>query len=415
MPEQTCACFRGEAKLSGGKLAAITVCLAADPSAPTVPSQPVRIVSCRIDGDFFLEGGAAAATVIDRLERRMEGFAPPIEPGLVERELGQVISAHEGRLIGADAATMTRAFLRALSQGGVQPPETDDRPGPAVGGSGDLLRVADLDVADLSEWRRRWGHLPLRVSVDEPRPPAEQVALDLAMVRAVREGSQPPTLRIWNLTAPTVVIGRFQSLGAEVDQERARELGFTVVRRVTGGGAMFAQPDDVITYSLTVPASFADGLDTASTYRLNDLWLLEGLGRLGFDVGWSGMNDIASRRGKIGGAAQRRLPGGPGEDGGILHHDMLSYRMDADLMLQVLKVSDEKMRDKAVRSARSRVDPLSAQTALGRRQLVTALLEGLPDLAPRARLAPVGGHVVCAARRLAAERFSQAAWTAYIV
>ena len=47
--------------------------------------------------------------------------------------------------------------------------------------------------------------------------------------------------------APAVVLGRFQSIRNEVNEEAAREHGIQVVRRMTGSGAMFVETKNVIT------------------------------------------------------------------------------------------------------------------------------------------------------------------------
>ena len=65
----------------------------------------------------------------------------------------------------------------------------------------------------------------------------------------------PPTLRFWGRYLPEVVIGRFQAVSNELDEETARAYGVGILRRTTGGGAMFVEPRDVITYSMCVPLS----------------------------------------------------------------------------------------------------------------------------------------------------------------
>ena len=69
------------------------------------------------------------------------------------------------------------------------------------------------------------------------------------------------------------------------------------------------------------------------------------------------LNDIASPAGKIAGAAQKRLAGGA-----VLHHVTMAYDIDADKMLEVLRIGREKMSDKGIKSANKRVDPLRSQT-----------------------------------------------------
>ena len=72
-------------------------------------------------------------------------------------------------------------------------------------------------------------------------------------------------------------------------------------------------------------------------------------------------NDIASEKGKIGGAAQKRFAAGA-----VLHHVTMSYDIDADKMLEVLRIGREKMSDKGTKSANKRVDPMRSQTGLTR-------------------------------------------------
>ena len=88
---------------------------------------------------------------------------------------------------------------------------------------------------------------------------------------------------------------------------------------------------------------------------------------------FAGLNDIASQYGKIGGAAQRRFPVGPG--GAVLHHVTMAYDIDAAKMNRVLNTSREKMSDKAVKSAVKRVDPMKSQTGLSRARIVEHLID----------------------------------------
>lgn len=159
----------------------------------------------------------------------------------------------------------------------------------------------------------------------------------------------------------------------EVNLDIAKQLGFDVVRRCTGGGAMFIEPGNTITYSLYAPLDFVQGVSIEESYRLCDWWLVEALRELGLDVRFTGLNDIASQYGKIGGAAQRRFPVGSG--GAVLHHVTMAYDIDAAKMSRVLNTSREKMSDKAVKSAVKRVDPVKSQTGLSRARIVEHLID----------------------------------------
>ena len=154
--------------------------------------------------------------------------------------------------------------------------------------------------------------------------------LDVEWAREVAAGTREPTLRFWEWAEPAVVIGRFQSLEDEVNTAVAQKEGFTVVRRCTGGGAMFIEPGNTITYSLYAPFDFTQGISIEESYRLCDFWLVRALKELGLDVRFAGLNDIATQYGKLGGAAQRRFTPVEGGPGAILHHVTLAYDIDAE-------------------------------------------------------------------------------------
>ena len=402
--------MRGECKTPGGKLVGVSVVRGGE-----------GFWQCHLDGDFFIDGDdTEVRTVLDRAERVLERFVPdafaiaavpPVagQGGVmsdtlesvgtgdrqacvkhhVEHAIRDVLDGHPNvRLLGSDAHAVATAFMRAFAHadmGTMQAAQVSLRSGVsmhepnalAASGTG-AENAEEQDV----QWHERWLQLAPEVVLDAPRDPQEQMDTDVQWAREVAEGLRKPTMRFWQWSAPCVVIGRFQSLRDEVHEDVAREEGLQVVRRSTGGGAMFIEPGNTITYSLYAPADFAAGIDIAHSYRLCDAWLIQALRGLGLDVRFSGLNDIASQYGKIGGAAQRRFPAprGSADTGGggaILNHVTLAYDIDAEKMGRVLNVSQEKMRDKAVRSAVKRVDPLKRQTGMGRDELVGYLMRSL--------------------------------------
>lgn len=389
--------IRGEYKTPGGKLSGVSVAYGSD-----------GLWRCRLDGDFFIDGDdREVRAVLEQVERVLERFAPDAGDGMaadtpgrvsgtellmehrVEHAICDVLDGHPNvRLLGSDAHAVATAFVRAFAhadRGTMQAAQVPLRSSVsmheqnALAASGTGAENAEERDA---QWHERWLQLAPEVVLDTPRDPQEQMDTDVQWAREVTEGLRGPTMRFWQWSAPCVVIGRFQSLRDEVHEDVAREEGLQVVRRSTGGGAMFIEPGNTITYSLYAPADFAAGIDIAHSYRLCDAWLIHALRGLGLDVRFSGLNDIASQYGKIGGAAQRRFPAprGSADTGGggaILHHVTLAYDIDAEKMGRVLNVSQEKMRDKAVRSAVKRVDPLKRQTGMGRDELVGYLMRSL--------------------------------------
>src|SRR5699024_1436836 len=146
--------------------------------------------------------------------------------------------------------------------------------------------------------------------------------------------------------------------------------GIGVVRRVTGGGAMFMEQGNCITYSLVVPTSLVEGLSFEQSYAYLDDWVMGALAEIGVRARYVPLNDIASEQGKIGGAAQRRFAGGV-----LLHHVTMAYDIDADKMGEVLRIGKEKLSDKGTRSANKREDPMRSQTGLPREQIIDGFLE----------------------------------------
>lgn len=214
-----------------------------------------------------------------------------------------------------------------------------------------------------------------------PQSPTLHMALDEVITDEVAAGRRAPTLRVWEWASPAVAIGRFQSLRNEVDLVAARRHGMEVVRRATGGGAMFIEPGNTITYSLSAPESLVAGMSFEQSYAFMDSWVLDALRSLGIEAWYQPLNDITSKAGKIAGAAQMR------RGRAVLHHVTMAYDIDSTKMLQVLRISREKLSDKATQSANKRVDPLRSQTGLPREDIVARMIEtfrhlhGLTDAA----------------------------------
>ncbi|KAG0753353.1 hypothetical protein G6F22_021492 [Rhizopus arrhizus] len=81
--------------------------------------------------------------------------------------------------------------------------------------------------------RTDWNDYDWQLLHEGPQEPSLHMALDAVITDEVGAGQRPPTLRIWEWSAPAVVIGRFQSLKNEVDPEGAKRHGIEVVRRVS--------------------------------------------------------------------------------------------------------------------------------------------------------------------------------------
>lgn len=249
-----------------------------------------------------------------------------------------------------------------------------------------------------------WRGLGWQLLREAPVSPALNVALDEVLLHQVGAGQRPPLLRFWAWNAEAIILGRFQSVRNEIHEAVAAERGVGIVRRITGGGAMFVQPGATITYSIYLPEQYVAGLSFAESYAACDQWAVDTLRDLGVDAWYAPLNDIASRTGKIGGAAQARRAQA------VLHHTTISYQMNSDEMVAVLRIGQEKLSDKGIASAAKRVSPLRQQTDLARDVLIERLIAhfaaefGLEEttLLPADR---------AAAEQLVAEKYATEAWT----
>lgn len=201
---------------------------------------------------------------------------------------------------------------------------------------------------------------------------ATQQALERVLLDRVASGEIGPTLRVWYRESPAVALGRFQSFADEVAVEYVESQEIDVVRRITGGGAMFVQPGAVVTYSLYLPTDLVSD-DIRQSYADLDQWALEALRGLDLDVHHEPLNDIAHAEGKIGGSAQRRT------DAAVLHHTTMSYDLDIAEMLRVLRIGEEKVSDKAIESAERRVARITDHVDASRSAVIDALKHGIRD------------------------------------
>lgn len=249
-----------------------------------------------------------------------------------------------------------------------------------------------------------WRDYDWQILHEPPVAPILNAALDEVLTTAVGEGLRGPTMRIWEWNEPAVFIGSFQSVQNEVDEAAAEARGAQIVRRISGGGAMYMEPEASITYALYIPGELVRGMSFADSYAYLDDWVLEALKSVGIDAVYKPLNDITSPQGKIGGAAQKRLG-----SGAILHHVTMAYDMDADAMTDVLRIGREKLSDKGTASAQKRVDPLRSQTGLTREEIIERMIEVFTR-----RHGGVMGEVTegewDAAERLVEKKFSTEEW-----
>ena len=95
------------------------------------------------------------------------------------------------------------------------------------------------------------------------------MAVDEAIMKARIEDRVPNTLRLYQWSPSAVSIGRFQTLADEIHVDNCKKYGVDIVRRITGGGAVYHDQNGEITYSIITKTSDLDckDLDMLSAYQ----------------------------------------------------------------------------------------------------------------------------------------------------
>jgi lipoate-protein ligase A len=177
------------------------------------------------------------------------------------------------------------------------------------------------------------------------------MGLDEALLERVARGESPPALRFYGWRPPAVSVGYFQGLEEELDLEACKRRGVDLIRRITGGGAVFHQGE--LTYSIIMPLSHPLAGDSIrGSYRVLCAGIIRGLERLGIAAEFSPINDILAGGRKVSGNAQTRRMNT------LLQHGTILLENDPALMFELLRVPPEKLRGKFIAAAEDRVTSL---------------------------------------------------------
>ncbi|WP_308149986.1 lipoate--protein ligase [Spiroplasma sp. AdecLV25b] len=142
----------------------------------------------------------------------------------------------------------------------------------------------------------------------------------------------------------TIVIGRNQNTIEEINNEYVREKQVNVVRRLSGGGAVYQDLGN-----LNFTFIFNKNQDNARNYALFTKPIIEVLQSLGLNAQNSGKNDIVINDKKISGNAQYTF------NNRILHHGTILFNVDMQMLPKVLKPDLEKLQSKGIKSVQARV------------------------------------------------------------
>lgn len=179
---------------------------------------------------------------------------------------------------------------------------------------------------------------------------AMNMALDDALLRAVADGSSPPVLRLYRWQPATLTLGYAQSAVDGVDVGACGAAGIDVVRRPTGGRAVFH--DREVTYAVIAPVGGLFGGSIAGSYQVIAGVLREALCRFGLpaelvpgkprgQVGRAvcftapAQHELLIDGCKVAGCAQKR------RGNAFLQHGSIPLDLDLDLLQKLMPAAPD--------------------------------------------------------------------------
>ena len=217
----------------------------------------------------------------------------------------------------------------------------------------------------MEEWRL--------VDLEYRDDPFMNMSVEEAIPRAVGEGRAPNTVRFWH-NSNTIVLGCFQSAELEVNFETCKETGTQVVRRFTGGGAVYHDAGN-LNYAISLKKGhpLVPDSDLQLVFRRLSEGAVEGLRSLGVDAEFQPINDIQVAGRKVSGAA------GSVRWGTVFHHGCILGASDLAILGKVLNVPSVKLAERHVASVQKRVTTVrdELQKNVTTREVRDAIVRGI--------------------------------------
>ncbi len=200
------------------------------------------------------------------------------------------------------------------------------------------------------------------------------MAIDETIVRARIENLVPNTLRFYRWKPSAVSIGKFQKIENEVQIDNCRKRGVDVVRRITGGGTVYHDAENEITYSVVASKEDLAAKDITAVYAKIYAGLAEAVKILGLTVDFNEGNikscpNLTVNGKKISGSAQSHK----GEV--VLQHGTLLIDVDLEKMFTFLRAPRTKTCMEIVNVAKHKIT--SIENELGKNVSVTEVHQAM--------------------------------------
>ncbi|WP_295748968.1 lipoate--protein ligase [uncultured Oscillibacter sp.] len=151
----------------------------------------------------------------------------------------------------------------------------------------------------------------------------------------------------------TIVVGKYQNTAEEINQSFVDEHGIRVVRRLSGGGAVFHDRGN-LNFTFIVD----QGSNPDFNFKVFVEPVVQALDRFGIHAEFNGRNDITIDGMKFSGNSQYT------RHGRLLHHGCIMLDSNLTNVADALKVKDAKFDSKAVKSVRSRVTTINSHASV---------------------------------------------------
>lgn len=152
------------------------------------------------------------------------------------------------------------------------------------------------------------------------------------------------TYLLFYINEPSIIIGKNQNTAEEINADYVREQGIHVVRRLSGGGAVYHDLGNLNFSFIT-----KDDGDSFSNFKRFTEPVTKALAKLGVNAELSGRNDILAEGRKISGNAQFATKGR------MFSHGTLLFDSEIEHVVSALNVKMDKIQSKGIKSIRSRV------------------------------------------------------------
>jgi len=197
------------------------------------------------------------------------------------------------------------------------------------------------------------------------------MAVDEAILTLNSLSERPNVLRLYVFKPSAVTIGYFQKVRETVNVEYACENGIPVVRRITGGGAVYHDENGEITYSVIARVNDIS-FDVQESYKIICKGILYALKFLGLEGRFEPVNDVTVNNRKVSGSAQIR------KGKVLLQHGTLMYDTDISKIEKLLIVPKDKLASHDAKTIYDRVTTVSRERGLRvlKEEVVEALVKG---------------------------------------